>query len=82
MCDHKYFPLIDKDLCENLNVPIKIPCTLFAFSVYFLSFIRRLHFSVGVSYPIKKVQGTNLGLNMNDTHQVLAYAVDANLLVG
>ena len=31
---------------------------------------------------IRKVQETNLGLDMNGTHQVLAYADDVNLIGG
>ena len=39
-----------------------------------------LLFSFAVEYAIRKVQETNLGLDMNDTHQVLAYADDVNLM--
>ena len=31
-------------------------------------------------YAIRKVQETNLGLDMNGTHQVLAYADDVKLI--
>ena len=31
-------------------------------------------------YAIRKVQETNLGLDINGTHQVLAYADDVNLI--
>ena len=31
-------------------------------------------------HSIRKVQETNLGLDMNGTHQVLAYADDVNLI--
>ena len=34
-----------------------------------------------LEYAIRKVQETNLGLDMNGTHQVLAYADDVNLIV-
>ena len=32
------------------------------------------------SSRVRKLQKTNLGLNMNVTHQVLAYADDVNLI--
>jgi Reverse transcriptase (RNA-dependent DNA polymerase). len=35
------------------------------------------HFAL--EYAIRKVHETNLGLDMNGTHQVLAYADDVNL---
>jgi hypothetical protein len=35
-----------------------------------------LLFNFALEYPIRKVQQTKLGLDMNDTHQVLAYADD------
>ena len=38
-----------------------------------------LLFNFALEYAIKQVQETNLGLNMNGTHQVLAYADDTNL---
>ena len=37
-----------------------------------------LNFSL--AYAIRKVQETNLGLDMNGTHHVLAYADDVNLI--
>ena len=37
-----------------------------------------LLFNFALEYAIRKVQETKLGLDMNDTHQVLAYADDAN----
>ena len=40
-----------------------------------------LLFNFALEYAIKKVQETNLGLDMNSTHQVLAYADDVNLIV-
>ena len=39
-----------------------------------------LLFNFALEYAIRKVQETNLGLDMNDTHQVLAYADDVNLI--
>ena len=33
-----------------------------------------------LEYATRKVQETNLGLDMNGTHQVLAYADDVNLI--
>ena len=39
-----------------------------------------LLFSFTLEYAIRKVQDTNLGLDMNGTHQVLAYANDVNLI--
>ena len=36
------------------------------------------HFAL--EYAIRNVQETNLGLDMNDTHQVLAYTDDVNLI--
>ena len=33
-----------------------------------------------LEYAIRKVQETNLGLDINDTHQVLIYADDVNLI--
>ena len=39
-----------------------------------------LLFNFSVDCAIRKVQETNLGLDMNDTHQVLAYVDDVNLI--
>ena len=39
-----------------------------------------LLFNFALEYAIMKVQETNLGLDMNGTHQVLAYADDVNLI--
>ena len=39
-----------------------------------------LLFNFALEYAIIKVQETNLGLDMNDTHQVLTYADDVNLI--
>ena len=33
-----------------------------------------------LEYAIRKVKETNLGLDMNGTHQALAYADDVNLI--
>ena len=41
-----------------------------------------LIFNFALEYAIRKVQETNLGLDMNGTHQVLAYADDVNLKGG
>jgi len=41
-----------------------------------------LLFKFALKYAIGKVQETNLGLDMNGTHQVLAYADDVNLIGG
>ena len=38
-----------------------------------------LLFNFALEYAIRKVQETNLGLDMNGKHQVLAYADDLNL---
>ena len=38
-----------------------------------------LLFNFSLKYAIRKVQETRLGLDMNTTHQLLAYADDANL---
>ena len=35
-----------------------------------------LLFDIALEYAIRKVQEANLGLDMNGTHQVLAYADD------
>ena len=37
-------------------------------------------FNFSLEYAIRKVQETNLGLDMNGTHQVLTYADDVNLI--
>ena len=39
-----------------------------------------LLFNFVLEYAIRKVQETNLGLDMKGTHQVLAYADDVNLI--
>ena len=39
-----------------------------------------LLFIFALEYAIRKVQETSLGLDMNDRHQVLAYANDVNLI--
>ena len=39
-----------------------------------------LLFNFVLEYALRKVQETNLGLDMNGTHQVLAYADDVNLI--
>ena len=40
----------------------------------------RHYYSILLEYAIRKVQETRLGLDMNDTHQVLAYTDDVNLI--
>ena len=40
----------------------------------------KLLFNFALEYAIRKVQETNLGLDMYDTHQVLAYADDVDLI--
>ena len=42
------------------------------FNIYYLIF--------ALEYAIRKVQETKLGLDMNGTHQVLAYADVVNLM--
>ena len=37
-------------------------------------------FNFALEYAIRKVQQTNLGQDMNGTHQILAYADDVNLI--
>ena len=39
-----------------------------------------LLFNFALEYGIRKVQETNLGLDMNGNNQVLAYADDVNLI--
>ena len=39
-----------------------------------------LLFNFALDYAIRKVTKTRLELDMNDTHQVLAYADDVNLI--
>ena len=39
-----------------------------------------LQFNFALEYAIRKVLETNLGLDTNVTHQVLAYADDVNLI--
>jgi len=39
-----------------------------------------LLFNFALEYTIRKVQETNLGVDMNGTHQVLAYANDVNVI--
>ena len=39
-----------------------------------------LLFNFDLERAIRKVQEINLGLDMNDTHQVLAYADDVNVI--
>ena len=39
-----------------------------------------LIFNYVLEYAVRKVQETNLGQDMNGTHQVLAYADDVNLI--
>ena len=37
-------------------------------------------FNFALEYAIRKLQKTNLGLDMNGTHQILVYADDVNLI--
>ena len=39
-----------------------------------------LLFNFALEYAARKVQETNLGLNMNDTHLVMVYADDVDLI--
>jgi len=39
-----------------------------------------LLFNFALEYAIRKIQESNLGLDMNGTHQVLAYVNDVNLI--
>ena len=39
-----------------------------------------LFFNFSVEYAIRNVQETNLGMDMNGTDQVMAYANDVNLI--
>jgi hypothetical protein len=39
-----------------------------------------LLFNFALEYTIKKVQGNQVGLKLNGTHQLLAYADNVNLL--
>ena len=41
---------------------------------------RHYYLIFSLEYAIRKVQETNLGLDMNGTHQVLAYVDDVNLI--
>ena len=40
----------------------------------------QLLFNFSLEYAMRMVQETNLGLNMNGTHQILAFADDLNLI--
>jgi hypothetical protein len=39
-----------------------------------------LHFSFALGYTIRKIEENHVGLKLNGTHQLLAYADDVNLL--
>ena len=41
---------------------------------------RHYYLIFALQYAIRKVQETNLGLDMNGTHQVLTYAEHLNLI--
>ena len=45
-----------------------------------VDFLSPLLFNFALQYAIRKVQENRLGLDMNGTHQVLAYGNDVNLI--
>ena len=79
------FKYLGSLLTNQNSIQEEIKCRLKAgnscyYSVQTLFNDNKPSFNFALEYAIRKVQETNLGLNMNGTHQVLAYAGDVNLI--